>query len=1078
MTRLVTIIAQVDHGKTTLADSLIESNGIISERLAGTLRYLDDLQEEQRRGITMRTSAIGLSHLYQPTNKQQRKQNRKQQPNDKNVDVVHGNHDIHDNQQAQENKTQKFVLHLLDSPGHADFSSEVSSALQCCDAALLVVDAVEGLCARTHQVLREAFVHQLVPILVINKVDRLCTELCLTEAEAYLRLRKLLESMNAASAAMLNSSRAEATDDDQEKNNHRNESIWTFTEANVVFGSALYGWGFTVPSLARHLFRTKQLEIKPLVLRQYLFGDFKFKNGKVLKWKPEQSDDLPMFSEFALRPLWQIYQGVSQASLTAGLGSNLFGNTTTTVGTSDMAVKISATTSGMDHVQQLVSMGSSNQSLAEILHQTGSATEDTILRAVLRRYRPLSEAVLNAVCETGPSPQDAARSVRTRALALQTGAAADVVAAVGNCDTGGPVVAHVCKFLSTSKANLMATSRGDSDDSTSNTLLVGVTRVLSGVLKTNSTYYCMGPKHNHASGVPQQREVRLFLLMGSSLLPVDEVPAGHLCAVYGLEDLQLKTVTLSSSCDAMPLMGFDRGIRPLVKVNVEPENADDAEALERGLVKLSLADAAVEVTATAKGERILACLGEIHLEQSLLDLETVYCGREIKLRKSEPIVEFGETTEWLDDDEMDYNCKVGSQSFVALSPSDAAALPSPLRHTTIPPYNEEEGIDHARRGRMRALLSGKAAAIGVRVVPLADTVYQSLKARALTTDSQEDVLKLGKALGCDNDDDADAILATLLTTLHSIDANGNALIESKGISSGVCVKGVVGDEVYSKEHGKDDHADIDGGGPQGKAPGVVEYEQLLVRMRECGGTLASATTDEQSSSVDHAALDVWRTQMSGSLVAGFQLGLRAGPVCEEPVHRVLVVLESVEVALPSNGMPSKSLSGGMVIGALKQGIRCALLSRPARLMERHLKLTLHSSLTGLGSLYAVLSKRRGKVLEDSMVDGTDLLLITAILPQAESYGLAPELLRKTSGEVTVPELTFWGWQRLEEDPFWIPTSLEEREDFGEIEGAGDSSTGVDNTALKYIRLVRERKGLLVDSAKTVMAAEKQRTMKR
>jgi Elongation factor Tu GTP binding domain len=61
--RLVTIIAQVDHGKTTLADCLIESNGIISERLAGTLRYLDDLEEEQRRGITMRTSAIGLSHI-------------------------------------------------------------------------------------------------------------------------------------------------------------------------------------------------------------------------------------------------------------------------------------------------------------------------------------------------------------------------------------------------------------------------------------------------------------------------------------------------------------------------------------------------------------------------------------------------------------------------------------------------------------------------------------------------------------------------------------------------------------------------------------------------------------------------------------------------------------------------------------------------------------------------------------------------------------------------------------------------------------------------------------------------------
>ena len=66
-TRLVTIAAHVDHGKTTLADNLIESNGLISERSAGTLRYLDSDPEEQRRGITMRASAIGLSHRYMAT---------------------------------------------------------------------------------------------------------------------------------------------------------------------------------------------------------------------------------------------------------------------------------------------------------------------------------------------------------------------------------------------------------------------------------------------------------------------------------------------------------------------------------------------------------------------------------------------------------------------------------------------------------------------------------------------------------------------------------------------------------------------------------------------------------------------------------------------------------------------------------------------------------------------------------------------------------------------------------------------------------------------------------------------------
>ena len=66
--------------------------------------------------------------------------------------------------------------------------------------------------------------------------------------------------------------------------------------------------------------------------------------------------------------------------------------------------------------------------------------------------------------------------------------------------------------------------------------------------------------------------------------------------------------------------------------------------------KLSLADAAVEVMATAKGERILACLGELHLEQSILDLKKVYCGKDIELRISDPIVEFGETTEWFENE--------------------------------------------------------------------------------------------------------------------------------------------------------------------------------------------------------------------------------------------------------------------------------------------------------------------------------------------------------------------------------------------------------------------------------------------
>jgi ribosome assembly protein 1 len=297
-TRLVTIIAHVDHGKTTLADNLIENNGLISERLAGTLRYLDFDPEEQRRGITMHASAIGLKHLYQGNNNHK-----------KNPASATANH----------NKSTPMIVHLVDSPGHADFSVEVSSALLACDGALLVVDAVEGMGARTHQVLREAFLHELVPVLVINKIDRLCCDLCLTATEAYLRLRALIENVNAAASSMLTSAKHGKEISQQE------EEAWAFDPArgNVIFASALYGWGFTLQSLARSLFRRKEVSIKPMLLKQYLFGDFKIKDEKVLKWK-QGSEQVPLFAQYALQPIWDLYESVAGAASAAGLGSILF----------------------------------------------------------------------------------------------------------------------------------------------------------------------------------------------------------------------------------------------------------------------------------------------------------------------------------------------------------------------------------------------------------------------------------------------------------------------------------------------------------------------------------------------------------------------------------------------------------------------------------------------------------------------------------------------------------------------------------------------------------------------------------
>ena len=160
-------------------------------------------------------------------------------------------------------------------------------------------DAVEGMGARTQQVFRETETYQLVPVLVINKIDRLKTELCLTPIEAYLRLRSLLETVNAAAAAIItsaqhNNNNSNNQDDKAQQLLEQQQKLWTFDPAigNVIFASALFGWGFTVQALCRCLFRNKTVGIKPPLLRQYLFGDYKLKGtDKILKWKQQSGHD-------------------------------------------------------------------------------------------------------------------------------------------------------------------------------------------------------------------------------------------------------------------------------------------------------------------------------------------------------------------------------------------------------------------------------------------------------------------------------------------------------------------------------------------------------------------------------------------------------------------------------------------------------------------------------------------------------------------------------------------------------------------------------------------------------------------
>jgi elongation factor 2 len=202
----MSVIAHVDHGKSTLTDSLVAAAGIIAEEKAGEQRVMDTRKDEQERCITIKSTGISLYY------------------------------ELKDMELPKESDGNGFLVNLIDSPGHVDFSSEVTAALRVTDGALVVVDCVEGVCVQTETVLRQALTERIKPVLMVNKMDRALGELKLDPESAYQTLNKVIESANIIIATY-------------------NDSLLGDSQVNpahgtVAFGSGLHSWGFTLGKFA------------------------------------------------------------------------------------------------------------------------------------------------------------------------------------------------------------------------------------------------------------------------------------------------------------------------------------------------------------------------------------------------------------------------------------------------------------------------------------------------------------------------------------------------------------------------------------------------------------------------------------------------------------------------------------------------------------------------------------------------------------------------------------------------------------------------------------------------------------
>ena len=205
----------------------------------------------------------------------------------------------------------------------------------------------------------------------------------------------------------------------------------------------------------------------------------------------------------------------------------------------------------------------------------------------------------------------------------------------------------------------------------------------------------------------------------------------------------------------------------------------------------------------------------------------------------------------------------------------------------------------------------------------------------------------------------------------------------------------------------------------------------------------------------------------------FQLATAQGPMCHEPMQGVAVFLEEITIANPSDEDSSVSekvgRSMGEIIKTVRDSIRQGFMDWSPRLLLAMYSVEIQASTEVLGRVYATISRRHGRILTESLKEGTPFFSILSLLPVAESFGFSDEIRKRTSGAAQ-PQLVFSGFELLDEDPFWVPMTEEELEDFGE---KGDR----ERVSRRYVDGVRARKGLLVER-KVVGDAEKQKTLKR
>lgn len=632
--RNMSVIAHVDHGKSTLTDSLVSKAGIIASAKAGEARFTDTRKDEQERCITIKSTGVSMYFEYdlpaemaadaadaaeaaaakKAKDAKKTKKSKKDKKKKKSADAEGDEATADDATTAADDGEDEskgdaptaadggadqatdaevaaaagndgviitknsFLINLIDSPGHVDFSSEVTAALRVTDGALVVVDCIEGVCVQTETVLRQAIQERIRPVLMLNKLDRAFLELHMDPEEAYQAFRKAVETVNVIVETYHDAKLGDIQLDP--------------TKGTVAFGSGLHQWGFTLKTFAK--LYSKITGTSRLKWMKRLWGNHFFDPKKSAWVKHKQSD--------------------SGAQLERGFVTHI-----------------------LQKIVELFDTIMNNKSNKhKIIKRLGvklnrdekDLIEKKLLKRVMQKWLPAGDAVLEMIVCKLPSPAEAQKY---RTEILYEGPMDDEAAtAMKNCDAEGPLMMYVSKMVPTADQSRF----------------YAFGRVFSGKIATGQKCRIMGP--NYVPGKKTDLYIksiqRTIIMMGRSVERVNDIPAGNTCGLVGVDQYLLKTGTITTSEAAHNIRVMKYSVSAVVRQAVKVKNPADLKKLTEGLKRLAKSDPLVQITSTKNGEHVVAGAGELHLEICLKDLQDDFMGG-APIEISQPVVSYCETVQ-------------------------------------------------------------------------------------------------------------------------------------------------------------------------------------------------------------------------------------------------------------------------------------------------------------------------------------------------------------------------------------------------------------------------------------------------